>query len=157
MMECKASAPPGGDSTAHSLEGMLAEQQRSLRDATAQEIMLLTEYARVCQEQETAENRRAEIENALRLAIGDSEGLVWPAGRLTWKLLEDRKHMDWESLARTLLTNYIKDQAAREALLAEYTRMKPGSRRLSFRPDAATENGVHPEGRGERPKTAQAG
>jgi len=80
------------------------------------------------------EKARGDLENQLKLIVGDHQGLRLPGRcRFTWKKTKDGVYVDWESMALALLTNFIKDDAQRKQLLADYTKTKPGSRRIYFR------------------------
>jgi predicted phage-related endonuclease len=106
-----------------------------LRFATTEEVALLTEYAEVRIAMAGLQRRKDELENAIKLAIAEKEGLVWETGKFTWRRSKDSQVTDWESLALALLTHHIKDEAERERVLDSYTRTKPGTRRIRFEHD----------------------
>lgn len=106
-----------------------------LRPATNEEIEQLRRYGRLKAEQKTLTKERDLIENQLKEAVADREGLIWDGGRFTWRRAKDAQSMDWESMALALLTNFVKDEQTRRELLANYTKTKPGLRRIFFKSD----------------------
>jgi putative phage-type endonuclease len=106
-----------------------------LRYATEAEILMLTEYAQVRFEQAALKEHREKLENLIKAAIADKEGLVWPNGKFTWRRIKDSTVTDWESMARGLLNEYVKDKDKREELEQFYTRPKPGYRKIRFEHD----------------------
>jgi predicted phage-related endonuclease len=114
------------------LQTRFAEYRPDIRQATDQEIALLEQYAAVRQMLAEHEDEKDLLENRIKEAIGESEGLKWPRGRFTWRRTRDSKATDWEALAIATVTNFIKDPKQREALIAEYTKTRPGIRRIRF-------------------------
>lgn len=113
-----------------------------LRVATDEEIEQLRRYGRLKHQQKELKKDREGLENWLRNAIQDREGLVWDGGRFTWRLTKDSHEMDWESLALTLETRHMRlpdnsarDEAEIQKLREEYIRIKPGYRRIWFSSD----------------------
>lgn len=96
---------------------------------------MLLDYATVRAAQDSLKTTRAEMENTLKKAIGEREGIFSPSGRFTWRLTKDKAETDWQSLAITLLTNHVKDETARAALMESHTHSKPGTRRIWFNYD----------------------
>jgi predicted phage-related endonuclease len=115
------------------LERRYPRNKLDLRNATSDEVALLQEYETLRIAQNGIEAGRDELENKLRQAIGDHDGLRWSGGRLTWKRTRDRKTVRWESMAIALRQQFIKDEQERERLLDFYTDVKPGYRKLDFR------------------------
>jgi len=62
-----------------------------MRQATEEEIAFLVQYAEVREIQKSSTSRRGEMENQIKLAIGDQEGLEWPEGKFTWRRTKDKK------------------------------------------------------------------
>jgi predicted phage-related endonuclease len=125
--------PPmgGGDDASRWLQQTFPKHRRpDLRAAHPDEVIMLDEYVQIRLEQNELAPRRAVLENELKLAIGAQEGLVWPGGKFTWRRCKDSLVTDWESMALALLIYHIKDEKAREVLLNDYTRTKPGTRRI---------------------------
>ena len=110
-----------------------------LRPATETEIALLDEYALLRQAEKSLEPRRDLLESQIKEAIGEREGITWEHGKFTWRRTKDSKYEDWEPLAIALLHNFVKDDKERARLLAEYERVKPGSRRIRFEHDEVSE------------------
>lgn len=119
---------------AHYLQQRHPKERSALREATDAEILMLQDYEtlRICQD-EFIEHRRV-LENRLKEAIGDNEGLRWSAGegKFTWKKTKDSKVTDWQSMAIGLRQKFIEDPAERQRLEEFYTRPKPGARRIYF-------------------------
>jgi predicted phage-related endonuclease len=101
-----------------------------LREATRQEAALLEEYVdvRICAKQ--LEERRNTLENQLKNAIANREGLRWDGGRFTWRKSKDSRITDWESMAIGLRQKFIADQKDRDEWERFYTRTKESSRRI---------------------------
>jgi predicted phage-related endonuclease len=106
-------------------------QRRPLRPAAGEEIAWLDEYAQLRLRQKTLQTRRDELENKLKEAIGEAEGLEWPQGKITWKKTRDRQEVNWQQLAESQLVGYAGDERA--ALLHEHTEVLGGTRRFLFR------------------------
>jgi predicted phage-related endonuclease len=97
--------------------------------ANQEETSLLDEYAVVRRDHESVTKRRLDLEAGIKLAIGDRAGLTWPGGKFTWKLTKDSTLVEWEQLAGVLLERH----PAKDTLLQEFTRPKPGIRRIYYR------------------------
>ena len=110
-----------------------------LRPANEQEVDLLRDYEHLRIELRAIEEEKAVFENLLRRAVGDREGLTWFGGQFTWRKTRDRKIVEWESMARGLLNQFIKDPQQRADLEEFYTRVKEGSRRMLLKSDAFKE------------------
>ena len=122
--------PPIGASTAARdyLKRRFPRNTERPREATSKETAWLDEYARVKREQKVLEHRRDELENELKQAVGDSDGLVWPRGRVTWRRCKDSSEINWEGLALSQLAGFTEDQKA--AFIRDFTFTKHGSRRF---------------------------
>lgn len=110
-----------------------------LRAATGEEILALEEYAQVRLEQKAIKEERECLENRLKAAVGEREGLEWSGGKFTWRKTKDKEVTDWQSMARGLLNTYVEVGPVRNDLLTFYTRSKPGTRRIWFNSDLFTE------------------
>jgi predicted phage-related endonuclease len=131
--------PPisGSEASAAWLQQAFPHHKRpDMRQATEEEIALLESYALVRELQQTATSRRHEMENEIKLAIGDREGLEWPDGKFTWRRTQGKTTINWKALGTHLLLTRIKEEEEREALRAEYTKVEPGTRRIHFVCDA---------------------
>ncbi len=102
-----------------------------MRTATDEEIDLLEEYGHVREVQKEATERRYEMENQIRLAVGDREGLEWPGGKFTWRTTKDKTTVDWETLADGILRTRVTPEE-RKMLIDLYTTVTPGARRIHF-------------------------
>jgi predicted phage-related endonuclease len=106
-----------------------------LRAATAEEIADLEQCVQVRIEQRVLAEERACLENRLKLAVGEREGLYWPEGKFTWRKTRDQTVTDWESMATGLLHAHVKDAEERETLTGIYRTTKPGPRRVLLESD----------------------
>jgi predicted phage-related endonuclease len=107
-----------------------------IRPATDDEIKLLLDYGNLRAEQKALAATRARMENEIKLAIKDREGLEWGDGnRFTWRRTKDKTYVDWQSLAIALRTNFIKDEQERANVTELHTRKKEGVRRIYFKSD----------------------
>ena len=138
----KEMPPIGGSkiSAAYLQQRWPNHKRPDLRVATDEEIEQLRRYGRLRAEQKDLAKQRATLENQIKDAIKDREGLVWEGGRFTWRRAKDSKIIDWESMAIALRTHYLKDEAARVKLTEDYTHTKPGSRRIYFSSDEFIES-----------------
>jgi predicted phage-related endonuclease len=124
--------PPIGasdDSTAY-LRQRFPRHRANVREATPDEIELLELYAQIRAEGESITSERIRVENEIKLAIGDAEGLIWPHGKFTWKNTKDQTKTDWETLARRLLNTYSDQERA--IAIQEFSTSRPGPRRICF-------------------------
>jgi predicted phage-related endonuclease len=130
--------PPIGTSaeTARFIKQRFPRNREQLKRATAHQVALLESYGAVGQEWDAVNNRFIEIENQLKVEVGNAEGLEWPRGKFTWKATKDTEEIHWDGLAAKLLKGYSPDE--RTALIHEFTEPKPGSRRVYFRMKEAT-------------------
>jgi putative phage-type endonuclease len=103
-----------------------------LRRATQAEEQMLAAYAGVRADQIELQRERDELENSIKLAIADREGLLWPDGKFTWRKTKDREVVDYKSLSLGLINQFIPDAAERKTLVEFYTTIKPGIRRIYF-------------------------
>lgn len=129
--------PPIGESkiSREWLRSTYPKHTPDLRPATNEEVEQLRRYGRLRAEQTAIAKKRYKLENWILDAIKDREGLVWDGGRFTWRLTKDSHSMDWESMALALMTNFVGEEEIRRKLLADYSRTKPGSRRIWFTSD----------------------
>lgn len=103
-----------------------------VRPATAKEVVLLEEYAKVRGDFATAKAKRGLLEAQLKEAVGDAEGISWPAGKFTWRRTRDSQWMDWQSWAIALSHHFIKDEEERKMRAESYLRPKIGLRKIHF-------------------------
>jgi predicted phage-related endonuclease len=128
--------PPIGWSkvTAEWLKQKWPTTRADVRPATDAEIELLTEYGHLRTEQDMLARKRQHLENRLKDAIKDREGLRWPGGWFTWRRTKDGSLVDWESMAIALRTKFLPEDE-RQKLTQDYTKVKPGVRRIWFKSD----------------------
>ncbi len=126
--------PPisGSKGAAVWLQQTFPRQRADIREATADEVEALESLALARRDLKEADERRKVLENEIKLAIGDHEGLEWEWGKFTWKLTKDKKKIDWKALGTHLLITRIKDEEERKTLESEYTKTEPGTRRVHF-------------------------
>jgi len=105
-----------------------------LREATPEEIVTLTSYAQVRFEEAGVKERKALLENVIKAAIADKEGLFWSDGKFTWRRTKDSTTTRWEDMALGILNQYVPKEK-HEELLDFYTEPKPGHRRIRFEHD----------------------
>jgi predicted phage-related endonuclease len=135
--------PPVGGSRITSMwlqQAYPKHKRPDIRVATDEEVEMLTQYGNLRMEQKALMKARATMENQLKDAIKDREGLEWPGGKFTWRKAKDSQEIDWQSMAIALRTHYIQDEEARAKLTADYTRLKPGVRRIYFKSDQFVES-----------------
>lgn len=127
-------APPMGDTEAvrEYLKRRWPRNTEKLRPATVHEASLLDQYTAARGIADVADAAKNEIENELKNAIGDSEGLLWRGGKLTWKKAKDSEETDWEQLAMDRLGTFTPED--RQKIISRYKRIVPGSRRIRFTP-----------------------
>ncbi len=125
--------PPIGnsDEAARWLQQAYPTHKRpDLRTATPEEVEALTHYVQVRLAQKALQAERGALEIQIKEWIADREGLEWEDGVFTWRKTKDGETTDWKSMAIALLHNFIKEPEARTAVLADYTKPKPGTRRI---------------------------
>jgi hypothetical protein len=121
-------------------------KQPDMRPATDAEIALLTRYGQVRAQRKVLTKEIDELENKLRDAVKDREGLEWPHGSFVWRKTKDGTEIDWHAMAIALRTYYIKDpdprkqEEARQKVTDEHTRPKLGHRYIRFTWDGAIED-----------------
>jgi predicted phage-related endonuclease len=90
---------------------------------------ILDEYAQVRRDWTCIDTRRKDLEAEIKAQIGERSGLIWPGGKFTWKLTKDSSVTEWEELAKVLVARH----PAGEQLQKEFTRTKPGIRRIYYK------------------------
>jgi predicted phage-related endonuclease len=124
--------PPIGasDDSTEYLRQRFPRQRTNLREAEPNEVELLELYAQIRHDDRAITDERVRVENEIKLAIGEAEGLVWEHGRFTWRNTKDTAKTDWEALGRSLMRTH--SEMERNALIHEYTETRPGPRRIWF-------------------------
>lgn len=124
--------PPIGvsDASADWLRKRFPRHKTPLREANERETDLLDMYALIRSEERQVAKEKERVENELKLAVGDAEGLKWERGKFTYRNTKDSLVTDWESLASSFMRTYTPEE--REAVVGEFTTSKPGTRRIHF-------------------------
>ena len=125
--------PPIGTSDAARIwlqQAFPRHKSPDLREATAGEIFLLEEFVNIRTQQAGLKQRREWVENQIKLAIGDREGLIWADGRFTWRKQADKETINWENIARGLLAQYLPDTEQQKTLIGIHTTIEEGTRRI---------------------------
>jgi predicted phage-related endonuclease len=85
------------------LQQRFPRNTEAVRVATAEEVTLMGYLREAKAEADRAIARKVAIENQIKAAIGDAEGLVDDAlGKIAWKLTKDTEGVDWEKAFRGL-------------------------------------------------------
>ncbi len=79
-----------------------------LRTATADEHELLVKLKNVGERWDAVNKECTAVENAVKLAIADSEGLIDGEAKVTWKKDRDSTGTDYEAVAKSLHTEAIR-------------------------------------------------
>jgi len=127
--------PPIGaaEASKHYLARRFPRNLHPPRDATPEETAWLEEYGELRRAAKSLETAKKTLQARLTRAIGDSDGLLWSRGKMTWKLTKDSSKIQWEKLGESLLKDYADDEKA--ALEHQFTETKPGYRRVYYRRD----------------------
>jgi predicted phage-related endonuclease len=133
--------PPMGTSaeTAYLIKQRFPRNREKVKRATLHQVALLESYAAIGKDWDVVNKRFIEIENTLKVEVGNSDGLEWPGGKFTWKATKDSSEVNWESLAGSLLKDYSPEERA--ALTERFTEPKPGYRRVTFRTKEGASHG----------------
>lgn len=115
-------APPSdGGETAR--EWLLQQHPRAVRDVLqgcAKDAAAMRELATVKASIKDLEEREGKLRHQLMAVIGDHEGLVCEAVKVSWRNNKDSQRTDWEALARHL--------GANDDTIRQFTVTKPGPR-----------------------------
>jgi predicted phage-related endonuclease len=127
--------PPIGASAAAGqwLQHAYPRPKADLRPATDEELLLLGKYTAVRITERAAKEARTLLENQIKLAIGDREGLYWPDGKFTWRNTKDRLVTNWQAMAKGLAQRFLKDDEERATLTGIHTNPVRGTRRIYFK------------------------
>jgi predicted phage-related endonuclease len=124
------------DATRWLQQAFPVHQRPDMREATPDEVVKLDRLVDVHLGQKLLESERKKLDNEIREAIGDREGIQCPQATYTWRRTKDGKpKTDWESLAWALMTYHHVDKTTQDALLEQYSTVKPGIRRSYFKHD----------------------
>lgn len=100
---------------------------------------LLSSLAEIKYHLESYEEQEEAVKNLLKNYIGEADGVQGQAWKCTWKVTKDTKIINWEGIAKMLLSN----DAVREIMLSShgmteryikdcFTTIQPGARRFLF-------------------------
>jgi predicted phage-related endonuclease len=125
-------AVDGSDACAKAIEYLYPKDSTIMRDATVEETLKIKElmFARLAVLE--AGEKKTKLENELKQAIEEGEGLWSPMGAVTWKKTKDGTNVEWELLANDLMANF--NPKIKRDLIGNYTSPKPGHRRFLFKP-----------------------
>lgn len=119
-------APPldSGDGSKKYLASFFPKNNGNIIQATADISDVARELNHVRTQAEQLEIRKAELENKIKYAIANNDGISDRTFKATWKSTKESEKTDWEKLARSLNIN--------NQLIREFTVSKPGARRFLF-------------------------
>jgi len=121
----KADEPPpldGSKDVANYLKRTFPTHTDMLPVATDEQTAIYDEYWHHRRARDLAVAEMDRLENVLKFHVGDTAGLVFKNGKLTWKRCKDGSKTDWKAVA-------IAAGATTEQI-AEYTTARPGVRRF---------------------------
>jgi putative phage-type endonuclease len=103
-----------------------------IRIATDEEVELLARYSEVRAAEAEIKSKKSELENKLRLAVADKEGIELPgAYTFTWRRTKDSHTINYESMAIALKQKFL-DERQRQELDEFYAVTTPGFRKIRF-------------------------
>ncbi|MCE5309658.1 MAG: YqaJ viral recombinase family protein [Acidobacteriales bacterium] len=123
-----ANVPPeigASDTAGRYLKQRFPKNSGNLRIANAEEVALLASYRLARESFDTAKEIKDGLENRIKQAIGDDDGLTGAFGKFSWKKTKDGKETDWIAVA--------KEAGATAEMIAKHTAPKPGFRRIDVR------------------------
>lgn len=124
-----AQEPPpidGSESARRMIESRFPRQTSPLRPASIEEETLVAQLAEARRAVARAEADEARLQNLIKAAIGEGEGLQGPDWKVTWKATKDSSKTDWKAVVDHINpkpTNF-------DALVKGATTTKPGVRRF---------------------------
>lgn len=118
--------PPLYGCAPESMRALFPTNRQPLREATPEEAARIMAYANARTVYEEAASHHDRLKAELQAAIGDSEGIQSPFGRITWKSNKPGKATDWQSVALAA--------GANADLINKHTVTKPGARVFRFAP-----------------------
>ena len=111
-----------GPSESHrkALDRLYKTHNENMLEATAETRQIIEQDYWARRSAKVADNSAAELDNQLRLIIGESAGLRGDWGKLYWKCNKDSETVDWKAVAEEL--------KAPLAIIAKHRGIRPGSR-----------------------------
>ena len=110
------------DASKKFLESFFPRSRGKMLDATAESGNMARELKAMRDTIATLEGRKALLENQLKMAIGDNDGIEGSNFKVTWRSTKDSQKTDWEKLAKNFNLS--------PHLIKEFTSVRPGSRRF---------------------------
>ena len=98
-----------------------------IRQATPEEVEIAERYRDIYNRAAEAEHEKDEAKAKLSAIIGESEGIEWAAGRITWKAPKPTARVAWEDLARSLgataeqIRKFTTEAASSRRFLAKFS------------------------------------
>jgi putative phage-type endonuclease len=102
-----------------------------VRDANETETEIIASLVKARGDTKYAEAVEGKLENQVKAAIGEAEGIWSVSGKFTWKRSKDRPSTDWEKAASEMLV-VIPD--AGKTIIEANTKTKEGSRTFRYSP-----------------------
>lgn len=125
--------PPPADASASArrmLEAVYPAEIEDLREASLDEHDLAVALFRARATRGSTEEAVDLIENRLREAIGEAQGLSGAFGKVTWKKTKDGETTDWQMVAKTIFSHIGGTASQWEVFVTPHTKPKPGVRRF---------------------------
>lgn len=118
--------PPLVGCAPESLRALFPTNRTPLREATPEEGARIMAFAGAKTALTEAEHQHDRLKAELEAAIGDSEGINSPFGRVTWKSNKPSRVTDWQAVALAA--------GAPQELITKHTITKSGARVFRFTP-----------------------
>ena len=113
---------------------------KPLKEADSDTDQLINRLAEVRYSLKSLEEQEEAIKNLLKNCIGDSDGVQGASGKCTWKVIKNTEVVDWEGIAKTILSlsgvneALVKHEVNGKDIIDAFTKTKPGTRRFLFSP-----------------------
>lgn len=120
----------GHKSDSEAVQRIYPRDSEVLETSSSFDDAIATELIEVHAELKQIEEREEALKAQLKASVGDSCGIQTIAGKFTWKAAKESAKTDWKGLCAHLISGLEAD--SREALIAQFTTYKPGSRRFEF-------------------------
>lgn len=140
--------PSGHDLDSDYVKQSNPDHDETLKAATPEQEALIGKLRQATVNVQQAEVIEAELENRVKLLIGDSAGIEGSFGKITWRKTKDGESIDWEQVAVNQgnvleelfllahpegdeeVARYARAQAATDVAVSLATYPKPGVRRF---------------------------
>ncbi|MBS1702883.1 MAG: YqaJ viral recombinase family protein [Armatimonadetes bacterium] len=124
----------GHDADAEAVQRIYPQDSDVMEAATEEDDQIAAELLEVKAELVSVEARETALKARLQASIADSAGIQTSVGAFKWKASKDTSKTDWKALCATLLQDV--ETQVREALIAQHSTLKPGSRRFTYPKEA---------------------